>query len=87
MQKYIEKEVTGLKNQMALNGGGDSDGKGMAAAAKAITDECARYFTRMNQSDQRINQALVDVKGLHENFENKQARLRKDMLSISNIRN
>ena len=84
VQKFVEKEVGSLK-QAADLGGGDS--KGMAAAAKQITEECARYFNRMNQTDQRVQAALTEIRGLNENFDNKQDKLKKDMINISNVRN
>lgn len=69
VQKFVEKEVNTLKQAVAMGGGGDS--KGMAAAAKQITEECGRYFNRMNQTDQRVQAALTEIKGLNENFDNK----------------
>ena len=84
VQKFVEKEVGSLKQAAALGGG---DSKGMAAAAKQITEECARYFNRMNQTDQRVQAALTEIRGLNENFDNKQDKLKKDMINISNVRN
>jgi hypothetical protein len=68
-----------------MSGGGDS--KNLAAAAQNIKEECGRYFARMNQTDQRVQAALTEIKGLNEHFNNKQEKLRADMISIGNVRN
>lgn len=41
----------------------------------------------MNQTDQRVQAALTEIKGLNEHFNNKQEKLRADMISIGNVRN
>jgi adenylosuccinate lyase len=69
---------------MALSGG---DSKGMAAAAQQIKEECGRYFNRMNQTDQKVQAALTEIKGLNENFDQKQEKLRRDIIKIGNVRN
>jgi uncharacterized Ntn-hydrolase superfamily protein len=68
-----------LSHKFGLSGG---DSKGAASAAKAIKEECSRYFTRMNQLDIRVNDALTEIKGLSQQFANKQDKLGSDVIKV-----
>lgn len=41
----------------------------------------------MNQTDQKVQAALTEIKGLNENFDQKQEKLRRDIIKIGNVRN
>lgn len=67
-----------------MAGGGSS--KDLQEAAEKIKEECGRYFARMNQTDTRVQTCLTEIKGLSQAFEQKQDKLKSQMIQISNVK-
>lgn len=78
LTKQVNSDIHDLNRKLELSGGGGS--KGLEQVAEDIKNECAQYFARMNRTDIKIQEALMTIKGLNEHFDQKQEKLRTDLI-------